>query len=91
MNYSILPIIAIFSIQKNWSHANANFFRVQDCLKIYSCSSYDAISLYDVRLACCRPIAESGVGALPCRSFLKAKAMTFVSDVIIQTMHVEFG
>ncbi len=79
----MLPIIGIFSIQKNWSYANANFFQIQDCWKVYSCSSYNAISLYDVKLACCRPIASSSVGALPCRFILKAKAVTFVSHVII--------
>jgi len=28
------------------------FFQVQGCLKIYSCSSCDATSLFNVRLAC---------------------------------------
>jgi hypothetical protein len=57
-------ISGILSIQKNWSHANAIFFQVQGFLKIYSCSSYDAISLFDVRLACCKHIASSGGGTL---------------------------
>ncbi len=80
------PIIGIFSIQKNWSHANANFFQVQKCLKTYSHSSYDALSLFNVRLACCKPIANFGGGALPCIFLLKAKAMFFVSLVIIRNM-----
>jgi len=84
-------ISGILSIQKNWSHANANFFQIQDCLKIYSCFSYDAISLFDVRLTCCRPVVGFGGGALPCRSLLKAKVMTFVSLVIVQTMPYWFG
>jgi hypothetical protein len=79
-------IIGILSIQKNWSHANAIFFQVQDCLKIYSCSSYDVISLINVRLTCCRPVVGFGGGALPCRSLLKTKVMTFVSLVIVWTM-----
>jgi hypothetical protein len=79
-------ISGILSIQKNWSHANAIFFQVQDCLKIYSCSSYDVISLINVRLTCCRPVVGFGGGALPCRSLLKTKVMTFVSLVIVWTM-----
>ncbi len=79
-------IIGILSIKKNWSHANANFFQIQDCLKIYSCSSYEAISLSNVKLTCCKPIVGSSGGTLPCRSLLKAKAVTFISLVIIQTM-----
>jgi hypothetical protein len=51
-------------------------------MKIYSCFSYEAISLSDVRLACCRPVASFGGGTLPCRSLLKAKAMTSISPVI---------
>ncbi len=79
-------IIGILSIQKNWSHANANFFQVQGCLKIYSCSSCDAIFLFDVILTCCRPIVSSSGGISPCKFLLKAKAMTFVSLVIARTM-----
>ncbi len=79
-------IIGILSIQKNWSYANAIFFQVQDYLKIYSCSSCDAIFLFDVRLTCCRPIASFGGGVLACRFLLKAKAMTFISLVITWTM-----
>jgi hypothetical protein len=57
-------ILGILSIQKSWSCANVNFFQVQDCLKIYSCFSCDAISLFNVKLACCRHIAGYGGGAL---------------------------
>jgi hypothetical protein len=83
-------INGILSIQKNWSDVNEIFIQVQDCLKLYSCSSYDAISLFNVRLTFCRPIVGSSGGALPCRSLLKAKAMTFVSLVIARSP-IEFG
>jgi hypothetical protein len=83
-------ISGILSIQKNWSGANENFIQVQDCLKLYSCPSYDAISLFNVRLTFCRPVVGFGGGALPCRYLLKVKAMTFVSLVIARSP-IEFG
>jgi hypothetical protein len=49
-------MIGILSIFKNWSHANANFFRVQDCLKIHPCFSCDVVFMSNVQLACCKPI-----------------------------------
>ncbi len=83
-------IIGIFSIQENWSHANANFFQVQECLKIYSCSSCDAISLFDVKLACCRLVVDSGGVALRCIFPLKAKAMFSISLVSFEICLAKF-
>jgi hypothetical protein len=51
------------------------FFLVQKCPQIYSCSSCDVIFLFNVKLACYRPIADLGGGTLPCISLKKAKAM----------------
>ncbi len=79
-------ISGILSIQFFLSHANANFFQLQYCLKIYSCSSNDAISLFNVRLTCFRIVLGFGEGELPCRSLLKTKAITFVSLVVVRTM-----
>jgi len=75
-------LLAFFQFKKNWFHANANFFQVQDCLKNYSCFSCEAVFMSDVNLTCCKPIANFARGVIPCRFLLKAKAMTYVILVL---------